>query len=244
MYEPVKLAEDMITLDHLSHGRVGYTIGLGYRPAEYEMFGIDQSRRGELMEEHLDILRRALTGERFEWNGRTIQVTPEPYTPGGPFLAYGGASPSAARRAARHGLMLMAAFPDPELADIYDAEATRVGNPPGMTLLPSASAPTTVFVAEDVDRGWEQYGPYMLHDARMYADWMGAPMRSVTRSGAETLDELRAENGNYRVVDPDGAAELIATHGMLYLQPLCGGMPPELAWHSLRAIEAHVLPVI
>ena len=27
MYDPVKLAEDMITLDHLSNGRVSYTIG-------------------------------------------------------------------------------------------------------------------------------------------------------------------------------------------------------------------------
>ncbi len=242
MYDPVKLAEDMITLDHLSLGRVSYTIGLGYRPSEYEMFGIDSSHRGQIIEERLEVLKRALTGERFEWDGRTIQVTPEPFTPGGPFLAYGGGSPAAAKRAARHGMMLMSASSDPELADTYDAEATRVGNPPGMAVLPGPDTPTTVFVAEDVEAGWEQYGPYLLHDARMYADWMGAETRNASFSSADSIDELRSEQGNYCVVDPDGAREIISTHGALSLQPLCGGMPPELAWHSLRLIEAEVLP--
>ena len=37
MYDPIKLAEDLVVLDHLSQGRVSYTIGLGYR-AEGEVF--------------------------------------------------------------------------------------------------------------------------------------------------------------------------------------------------------------
>lgn len=241
MYDPVKLAEDMITIDHLSQGRVSYTIGLGYRPAEYEMFGVDQTRRGPLMEQHIDVLKRALSGERFEWNGRRVQVTPEPFTPGGPMLAYGGGSGAAARRAARHGMMLMAESSDPTLADIYDAEATRVGNPPGLAMQPSEAAPTSVFVAEDVDAGWERYGPYLLHDAQMYATWMGPDSQAASYSGAATVDQLRAEHGNYQVVDPDGAAAIIAEHGVLSLQPLCGGMPPELAWESLKLVENEVL---
>lgn len=241
MYDPVKLAEDMITLDHLSQGRVSYTIGLGYRQAEYEMFGIDARRRGAIIEERIEVLKRALTGERFEWQGRTIKVTPEPFTPGGPMLAYGGGSPAAAKRAARQGMLLMAESSDAALADIYDAEAARVGNSPGMAILPPAGSPASVFVAEDVDAGWEAYGPYLLHDARMYADWMGPDGRAASYSGATTLDELRGEVGNYRVVDPAGARELLETYGALSLQPLCGGMPPHLAWHSLRLIEAEVL---
>lgn len=240
MYDPVKLAEDMITLDHLSHGRVSYTIGLGYRPSEYAMFGIEQSTRGDEIEERLEVLKRALTGERFDWQGRTIQVTPEPFTPGGPMLAYGGGSAAAARRAARQGMMLVAATSDEALADVYDAEAIRVGHQPGMAMIPGAG-PNSVFVAEDVDAGWAAYGEYMLHDARMYADWMGGETRAASYSAAETVEELRAEQGSYRVVDPDGAAELIRTNGLLSLQPLCGGMPPDLAWHSLRLIEHEVL---
>lgn len=242
MYDPVKLAEDMITLDHLSQGRVSYTIGLGYRDAEYEMFGIDARRRGAIIEERIDVLKRALGGEHFEWEGRTIKVTPPPFTPGGPLLAYGGGSPAAARRAARHGMMLMAASSDPTLADIYDEEATRVGNPPGMAMVPGPDSPTSVFVAEDVDAGWDRYGEYLLHDARMYANWMGVDTKAASYSSADTVEALRAEDGNYRIVDPMGAIDLIRTHGMLSLQPLCGGIPPDLAWQSLDLLETAVLP--
>ena len=49
MYEPVKLAEDVAVLDLLSAGRVSYTLGLGYRPEEYALFGgsWESGRRGK-----------------------------------------------------------------------------------------------------------------------------------------------------------------------------------------------------
>jgi alkanesulfonate monooxygenase SsuD/methylene tetrahydromethanopterin reductase-like flavin-dependent oxidoreductase (luciferase family) len=245
MYDPVKLAEDMVVLDHLSRGRVSYTIGLGYRVAEYAMFGVDPARRGPLMDERLDVLRRALAGERFEWDGRTVEVTPGPFTPGGPPLAYGGGSPAAARRAARNALAFIPQHGDPDLAEAYDAEAERVGNPPGLTLAPPPGAPTSVFVADDVDRAWDRLGPYLLHDARMYGQWMGAAAtESASLSGATTVAELRAEDGSYRIVTPAEAVELLATYGMLSTQPLCGGIPPDLAWASLHLIEREVLPAL
>src|SRR5690606_4182547 len=86
MYEPVKLAEDIAVLDHLSDGRVNYIIGLGYRNAEYAMFGVDPATRGKQMEEYIDVLMKGLSGEAFEWQGRTAQVTPKPKTPSGAML--------------------------------------------------------------------------------------------------------------------------------------------------------------
>ena len=46
LYEPVRLAEDIAVLDHLSKGRVSYTFGLGYRPVEYELYGRAWETRG------------------------------------------------------------------------------------------------------------------------------------------------------------------------------------------------------
>jgi alkanesulfonate monooxygenase SsuD/methylene tetrahydromethanopterin reductase-like flavin-dependent oxidoreductase (luciferase family) len=40
LYDPVRLAEEMTVLDHISRGRVSYVLGLGYRPEEYEQFGV------------------------------------------------------------------------------------------------------------------------------------------------------------------------------------------------------------
>jgi alkanesulfonate monooxygenase SsuD/methylene tetrahydromethanopterin reductase-like flavin-dependent oxidoreductase (luciferase family) len=244
MYDPVKLAEDMVVLDHLSGGRVSYTIGLGYRDAEYAMFGVDPKRRGALIEERIDVLRRALAGERFEWEGRSIHVTPPPLTAGGPMLAYGGGSPAAARRAGRLGMMLFPQTSDPALAAAYDEAATAAGNPTGLTMSPTDGAPNSVFVATDLDQAWTDMGPYLLHDAQMYGEWMGGGSNAASLSVASSVEDLRAENGSYRIVTPEGARELMAAYGVLALQPLCGGMPPELAWSSLRLVEAEVLPAL
>src|SRR5580658_10955149 len=45
MYDPIRLAEEMIVLDHISAGRVSYVLGIGYRPIEYELYGLDYPTR-------------------------------------------------------------------------------------------------------------------------------------------------------------------------------------------------------
>jgi len=236
MYDPIKLAEDMIVLDHLSEGRVNYTIGLGYRPEEYAMFGVDASRRGQIMEERLDVLRRTLAGERFEWEGRTIEVTPAPLTPGGPMLSYGGGTVAAARRAGRLGMMFLPQHSEPALAEAYDEAAVAAGNPPGLCMAPGEGSPTSVFVADDPDAAWAEIGEHLLHDARAYGEWLGATT-AASGSQATTVAQLRAENGAYRIVTVDEARSLRDQYGALALQPLCGGIPPETAWKYLRNFE-------
>ena len=242
MYDPIKLAEDLNVLDHLSRGRVLPIIGLGYRPEEFAMFGIDPRQRGAEMEERLEVLQAALAGETVTWRGRTGAVRPLPYTEGGMKLAYGGGSPAAARRAARFGLDFIGEADRPELAEVYGAEAERVGRPPGGCMIPSGASPSSVFIAEDVDAAWAEIGPHLLHDAVAYAAWLGDDHDAVTRSRATTVEELRAEDGNYRILTPDQAVELLGTSGYLGLQPLCGGLAPDAAWRSLRLIETDVLP--
>lgn len=237
MYDPVKLAEDMVVLDHLSAGRVSYTVGLGYRAEEYAMFGVDSSRRGVLMDEHLDVLQRALAGERFDWRGRTVQVTPEPLTAGGPMIAYGGGTVAAARRAGRRGMMLFPQHGDPALAEAYDQAALEAGNPTGMCMSPEVGSPTSLFVSDDTDAAWQELGPHLLHDAVMYKEWMG-DAASASASNATTVDELRTQNGAYRIATIEQARQLRDQYGALSLQPLCGGIPPETAWPYLQNLSA------
>ena len=87
LYEPIRLAEEMVVLDIISHGRVSYVCAVGYRSDEYGMFGVDFRRRGRIADEWLSVLLRAKTGEPFELGGRTIRVTPMPVTPGGPAVS-------------------------------------------------------------------------------------------------------------------------------------------------------------
>ncbi len=158
LYDPVRLAEEMTVLDNLSRGRVSYVAAIGYRPVEYEMYGVDFHRRGRIGEEKLELLLRAKTGEPFEHDGRRIHVTPPPMTPGGPALLWGGGSAAAAKRAGRFGLGFVAQGGGAELEQVYADAARAAGHEPGMCLVPSVDTPTVVFVADDVDRGGTSSG--------------------------------------------------------------------------------------
>ncbi len=231
-YEPVKLAEDMAVLDLMSNGRVSYTIGLGYRDEEFEQFGVDKSRRARLVEERIAILRAAWTGEPFEHDGRRVRVTPAPLQPGGPMLMGGGGTPGAAGPAARLGMAFLADTTDDTLAHEYEAEAARVGVTPVGCMIPPPDS-STFFVADDPDRAWHDLGPYMLNDARAYAEWNRGRTGIAMVTSASTVDELRAGTA-FRVITPDEAVATIRREGVLQLQPLVGGLPPDLAWPHLE----------
>ena len=243
-YDPIKLAEDMVILDIVSQGRVSFTIGLGYRAEEYAMFGVDMRRRGRVLDGKLEALLRAVRGEAFEYEGRTVQVTPPAFTPGGPSISLGGQSEAAARRAGRNGIDFLAGGGGADLAEVYRAAAREAGHEPGLAMIPDKSGPMTLYVAKDVDRAWKEIGPFMLHDAKMYAEWMGSDTRAASHSPAQTVEELRRENGPYRIVTPEEAVAMIRAGAPLPYQPLSGGCPPELAWESLKLYEAEVLPAL
>ena len=68
LHDPIRLAEDAIALDLLSGGRIEMTLGIGYRPHEYEMFGIEKSKRVPILEEArlmLNDMQRRLAAEFF-----------------------------------------------------------------------------------------------------------------------------------------------------------------------------------
>ena len=45
---------------------------------------------------------------------------------------------------------------------------------------------------------------------------------------------LRATEGPYRIFTPDEAADYIRSGRPLPLHPLCGGVPPDVAWRYLE----------
>lgn len=241
LHDPIALAEQMVVLDHVAQGRVSYVLAVGYRPEEYAMAGQDFANRGARMDACLDALLRAFQGEPFAFEGRPVHVTPPPFTPGGPGILLGGSSGPALRRAARFGLGMVTQGGDPALADRYREACEKAGTTPGAFIHPPPGTVTSAFVAEDPDRAWDELGPYLLHDARVYAAWLGGA-GSASKSVAETVEQLRAEDGAYRIFTPEEAVDYVGRSGPLLTQPLCGGMPPALAWPSLELIASKVVP--
>jgi alkanesulfonate monooxygenase SsuD/methylene tetrahydromethanopterin reductase-like flavin-dependent oxidoreductase (luciferase family) len=241
LYDPVKLAEDLAVLDLLSRGRVTATLGMGYRPEEYAMFGRRFEERGRLLDEWLEVLLRAWRGERFTWQGRSVAVTPRPFTQPHPPIFVGGQSRKGALRAARFGLAYQPASNDPEAERLYREECTRRGTTP--LLLPPGSG-EMIWVSRDPERTWAELGEHLLYEARVYASWQPATQQSSTvHSRATTVEELRRE-GLYRVLTPEqclARAREQGAYAAFVLYPLCGGTPPGLAWESVRLYADEVL---
>lgn len=237
-WDPVRLAEEIAVLDLISRGRVSYAFGVGHRDEECDHFGIDPANRGRLADEIIAVLRRLVRGESVEYRGRRVRVTPTCASSDGPSMLIAGGSKAAARRAGTHGLGFIAQTDSPGLRQYYESQCRAHGHEPGFYQGPVPDAPTTVFVADDVDRAWRELGPHLLHDAKMAASYRAhdTTVASITR--ADTVAALRAQNGPYRIFTPADAADYLGTGRPLPLHPLCGGVPPEVAWPYLRCAAA------
>jgi alkanesulfonate monooxygenase SsuD/methylene tetrahydromethanopterin reductase-like flavin-dependent oxidoreductase (luciferase family) len=238
LYQPIRLAEEIAVLDLVSRGRLTFILGAGYRQEEFAMFDADLHRRGELMEQGVAILKQAWSGEAFEYHGKMIRVRPTPFQRPHPPIILGGSSGAAARRAARIGDGFVPS--SPELMDVYNEERVRLGKEP----VPIQGYPAIVnYVAEDVDAAWKEIGPYFLHENNSYADWIrDGSGATAPYSHAGDVTELRAL-GIYTIATPERCVELARdTGGAVTITPMVSGLPPDIAWRSLRLFEEQVVP--
>jgi len=239
LHDPVRLAEQVATLDLASGGRFTFVAGLGYKTEEFEMAGVDRRRRGAVTEEHMQVLRQAWSGEPFEWQGRTVVVTPTPTTPVEMLMWAGGSVRASAERAARLRLPFFTMSTDPALGEIYREECEKVGYTTGFFMFPNG--PSFTFVSEDPERTWDQIAPYALYDATSYNSWQSGPHDNAVALDASSVDDLKA-SGMWQVVTPDECVELANRSGSVALHPLMGGIPPELGWECLELYATKVQP--
>ena len=244
LYDPLRLAEEAAVVDLISGGRLDLILVNGYVGSELAMFGCPMNERASRTVEAVEVLRRAWTGEPFEFRGRTVRVTPRPHQEGGPRITLGGTSEAAARRAARIGDGFMPS--SGVFWDFYRDEMQKLGRTdPG----PFPGGDTSVVhLATDPEAAWPALAPFFLHEMNAYGRWMvDAGVGAV--GGYQPVadaDALR-RTGQYRVITPD---EMVADlkekgpFGFVMFHPLVGGMPPDRAWESLHLFEHEVLPRI
>lgn len=240
LHDPVRLAEDLAVLSLISDGRVVPIISAGYREEEFEQIGKKLGSRKNYMDMILPFLRKALSGEPFEHEGREIVVTPAPDKM--PMLMMGGSTKAAALRAARDADYFIptvhAVFQD------YRDELKRLGKP---DMGASAKLPATVFYsADDPDEYWEKLAPHAQHEQHSYAEWAEKSGIASPYSFYANYNELR-DSGKYLVQTPSDMVEMI--NGMheaepMILSPLVGGLDPETSWASLKSFEHDVFPNI
>ena len=67
LHNPLKVAEDAAVVDNISNGRFNLGVVLGYRKEEYEGMGVPMKERPSRMNEGIEVLEKALSGEKFSY---------------------------------------------------------------------------------------------------------------------------------------------------------------------------------
>jgi limonene 1,2-monooxygenase len=112
-HNPLWVADRLMLLDHLTHGRVIGGVGPGSLPTDSSMIGLTPTDTRELLETNLDIVVRLLAGETVNAKTAThqlfdAQLQLAPYSEDGiPLAVAAVASPTGARLAGKHGIGLL-----------------------------------------------------------------------------------------------------------------------------------------
>lgn len=100
LFPPLIAAKQIVTADHVGHGRFGLNIVCGWNEGEFDMFGVtagDHAARYRQGQEWLDVLRLAWTRDDFDFRGeffnmKGVRAKPKPYGETLPLVMNAGSS--------------------------------------------------------------------------------------------------------------------------------------------------------
>ena len=253
LHHPVRVAEDVITLDIISKGRVILGVGIGYQPADFRAFAVPMEHRVALFEEGVEIIRQCWTGEPFSFKGahytlEDVQIRPRPIQRPSPPLWIGGSVPVAARRAGRIADAFVGT-PSTNLentrglADAYTQAAGQAGRQPQVVLMRDAWVAATRAEAEAV------YGPEVMAAYQYYWQHRLAEFRNIPADAEFTLKNLAPDR--LLLGDPETCVGEFrrwqeatgASHCLLRLRHAHSGGPAhEKIMQTIRLFGDRVLP--
>ena len=201
LHNPLRLAEDAATLSLLTGGRFDLGVAIGYRGLEFDVFDRKLAHRPSLLEEGVEIIRRAWRGEAINFAGKrfnvgNIRVTPVPQH--APRILIGGMAPPAIERAARigDGFLSTGAIGH----DVYVDALQKAGKRAGDGVI---CAGDWAIVSDDPEREARLIGDHVLYQTNEYVGWgaFGPPDQVPLFPNAEAA--LR--DGLYVLSTPDEA---------------------------------------
>lgn len=120
---PVRLAEEVATLDNFSQGRVDLGVGRSSFPRAYEGFNVPYEESRERFWEYLEVMRLAWTQRRFSYTGkfytcRDLEVLPKPWQQPYPPVYLAASTQETFTAAGTLGLPLLVALIGTRLSDL------------------------------------------------------------------------------------------------------------------------------
>ncbi len=257
LYDPLRLVEDVLTLDNLSNGRLTLGVSPGYVSEEFTAYRVPHAERFARSEEILDILEASWRDEVLAFDGRYYQippcrVMPRPVQTPIP-VWYGVSGPKLLERAARRGCPVTASprHTNQELLEHYaryDAAAARCG-------FATRERPIIreVFVAPSRAEAEAIAAPAIVHLFGLYGRKSAQGERELRNDAGELIrDErevdFRSFASRYIVGDPamvrDEIARLIAE--LAPSEVICRMQLPGISSahfeRSLRLFGEEVIP--
>ena len=140
LIHPLRLAEDVATLDQVSKGRLDFGVGRSGLPGHYTGFNIPYEESQERFDETLEILLKAWTEERFTYEGKYFQfhevcAIPKPYQKPHPPLRVAATSEESYAAVGRRGLPIFLAVRTSSIRELeryvgaYHAAWREAGHP-------------------------------------------------------------------------------------------------------------------
>src|ERR1700751_5204971 len=218
---PLRIAEEAATLDHVSKGRLIFGVGRSGVVKTYEALNIAYSESKDREIECLEIIRRAWREDNFSYKGKfydiqDVTVVPQPVQQPTPEIRIAAVSietfPAAGN--AGQGLFLSVRHEDVRMfkqhIDVYRKAWTDAGQP--------GEAPVYLrcpgFVAKTDAAAQEAYGPTLMRHFQNQSRLLADSSRRQNRPPA--LENLAAPHGNH-------ARGNIARFGVHWLTRYGGG---------------------
>lgn len=265
---PLRIAEEVATVDHLTGGRFDFGIGRSGSPRAYDVLNISYSESQARFEEALAILREAWKGQPFSHEGKfyrfdNVVVAPSPVQKPHPPLRMAANSPETFGVVGRMGLPLFVGLRDldiPELAHhlvSYRAawrEAGHAGDGDVCLRIPVYAAPTQQAAVEEPR---ENMTYFFRRHAELTRSRLGrgdtgpatrnlARLEQVERLSYEEMLETRVAFGTagYLVDRLRSLRDQLRLDGMIAELNPGGLLPMEPMLRTLRIFTHEVLPVL
>jgi len=244
LYHPLRFAEDAAMIDIISGGRLNLAVAPGYRHEEFDGFGVPREHSGKILDEEIEILVRAFTEDKFNFDGqffklRDVSLQPKPYQKPRPPIATGLPTTLAAmRRTAKWGLHF-SGRPTAELYSKYLEYCKEYGTEP---IAQCQTGRITGLCVEDPEKAFaenKRYGQWLWS---YYRDWHWTYGRTSMLGG-----DLREE---FTIGDPDFWIKEIKANMGLEGPPISHyhalgqtpGIPHETMMSSIELFGSKVLP--
>jgi len=234
LLNPVQVAEDLATLDHICEGRLIAGLGLGYRPEELDAAGGAMSERVARFEEGLALMKRLWTEDEVTHRGRFYHVTgarptARPYQRPFPRIWIAASNARAARRVGRlgHAMFALGTLGHAELARLLalwrgELAAHGQSTPPELPLL------REMYVAPTRQQARRQARPRV--EAK-YAGYARHGLPGVAAALAAGVDALMPDP--FLVGSPEDCVETLARYAELGVTCVTA----RLLWPSMEQRE-------